>query len=66
MHLNVEQHKKLLYNQSSHYGKYGMLDHQSAPPAIKIKIEGKPLITMYHCVSFLATSNILGKIPNKE
>ena len=25
--INGEQHKKYLYNQSSHYGKYKMLDH---------------------------------------
>ena len=27
-----EQHEKYLYNQSSHYGKYAMLDHWSMRP----------------------------------
>jgi len=32
-YINREQHKKHLYNQSSHFGKYGMHDHQTARPS---------------------------------
>ena len=52
LHSIEEQHEKHLYNQSSHYGKSGMFDHQSAHPSYQSKYWVCRSIMLYHYALF--------------
>jgi len=65
--IDREQHEKHLYNQTSHYGKYGMHDRQSACPGYLYEKWVYHLNIVYHYASFcFQLFERLANIPSKE